>query len=1371
MVRWNPVFNIILIIGFICSPSFAQNNDQPALAKPSTSSADLDVLFTGRLLGYFRNPSLQSGASVDPSSLCPNVKNSEGFSEKGKQLVKVTEPYQYDSRIFVGTGDNFALYMPSRIFEPAPVNAHGKVEQYDKDQFDWDGANWVKRTPLSIVRDLRNGLVMVPTDNVGCFLSYAGYDAIVPGKEDFYFGADRLRSLARFLASIPKAAGSPYHPVQMLAANLLVKTSWASASGHDPIPDSKKRRLPFNISDPSVAPDPYMTFPADGAEILPWLAEIEASVNFDPRAAEIIISESLDSDGPDWAISIIGSQLHMDFPKSPRCWAVSVDPNSKHHVDAKYQVDTKCVELKVELKAELKAELDKMDGSKPLSATVARWRLTRLKPLPSGNYKACIWPENPDMSNPKESVRPTCSRFTVGAPLLQYVDPQQAPATTAPQGQMKIPSPYLVKRVCSQFAEGTCKGQWTTAAVLGVVDPDMEQKIGKLESDWRAIEQDGKKNANCQKDPNCDNDKYAKKYETALEVLDPADSLKQLVDYLLDCGKYGNSTEGNVCYEAAPASSEQPLDFKSKILLVQMDAGKANLLAAHLTGQYHFDAVISEYDQQQFTRNQITVIDPTLSSTGNSNQEEMECASPHCDIPSFVAVPPRAWDNTWKGDPVRLLSVSHLDNYQIQYVVTGASMRRSPGQVICDPCVSSAAAGALAGSIKPLGKKSKLSDPALDKLVDTLSQVYKTGVSYKKPNPLDEPAATKVLATATLYAMLKASNADVALLQKHDFYLSIPLVECLLAQLSSGAPPPPNCPDPPIGSVSDHLVWQRILDALIWKGDILTVIPVRGSVLQAIMKDSHKYDLKDASSLSLITERDRAFYTLGIKADGYKDSYLVNDLPLDPNRLYSVATTDYVALGDTGYPELIDASVPHFPRPLWDKRPQQYISSIVCNALISTLPPGNGMQCTSNFEGDAYFDELYVRAPVPPAGNTWQEAWKDWFLFKPLLGQDDPKQKAGMKVKTDANGNLDPNGEISRYPDVETWAQEQPQAWRFSLDKTSIGFTIQRHSDTQADLNNNFGGVSNAQATAPKSHSWAVDQEASFSYNHHVWDFVGTEALLYNASFADVSNGAYRTPNQSTDSFALLLGPRFHVPVKRRLPHWGIGTYFHYDTQPIRLLESESLTLNKVDVNTPLQFFLPRVHTLTDRLAIGWYEQKSYFEIGVEGGRAFGDIDAFSITATGISPVLCIPTATQSLQSCIGSNGDTATSTITPSSRVTTMQSSRPRTGLYWHNFLSFPVVPRMSASLENQGEFYFNNAGDNSTDTRFQHLLTAKYSFQVWPSLSFSPTYQLFLYENKQAYNFLWQQQAMLTIDFTFNWTSRRIAPSQFRYKPPKTQ
>jgi 5'-nucleotidase, C-terminal domain len=1325
MVSRTFVVSMIVVASLVAGPSLAQDGSQAPAKNPDTVTSDVDVLFTGRLLGYFRNPSLQSGTTVPNDFPCPRVTNDPEISAEGTKLLRAAQSYQYESRLFVGTGDNFAVYMPSRILEPPPSRSSPKYNQYEKDQFDWDWQvrepKWVKPTPISITRDLRNGLAVVPTDNVGCFLSYAGYDAIVPGKEDFYFGADRLRALAHFLASIPKTDNSSYHPVQMLAANLLVKTSWFK--DHDPIPDSKKPRLPFTISDSSQTP--YMTFPSDGAEILPWLADIEGVFDRAVNTPEVVISASGGApDRADWTSSVNSSGVRIHFSNSARCWAVRGIPN--------YDVSGNCALIEQE-------DIQPVPSEKDKAVHRLRWRLP-LDPLAPGNYKVCVWVPDSSKQPVDYSVPPICSRFSVGIPLFQYPDPHQLSSTTGPQSQRKFPSPYLVKRVCSHFDRGTCQGEWNTVAVFGVVDPAMEQKIGKLESDWRAVVQDGKKNADCKNDPNCDNDKNAKKYETALEVIDPANSLKQLIDYLLDCGKYGNSTQGDVCYGAARDNGPE-LKFKSKILLAQMDAGTASLLAAHLKLQYHFETVISEYDLQQFTRNQITVIDATLSPSGASS-EELACDNQACDVPSFVAVPPPAWDPNWNDDPVRVLRVSRLDENQFQYVISGTTTTLAGAKATCDQCVDNAAESALASSRRPVQQDFKLSPTSLEKLAQTLTPMLPPSIPANLSSPLDETRATKLLENVTLLAMLNATRADVAILQKHDFYLPIPVVDCLLRQLAGGPSAPNRCAEIQSSPGPDRYAWQKILDALIWKGDILTVIPVRGSVLLSIMKDSRQFDALDQSGLSLVKETDRGLVTLGIKADGFKDSYLINDLPLDPDRLYSVATTDYVALGDTGYPELIDPTVPHFPRPLWDHRPLQYISSIVCTALVPTLRTGNDMDCTSSFSGKDYFDELYVQAPAPPAGNTWEESWKTWFLFGPRLGQDDPKVKP--------------------KPNLEDWAQEQPPIWRFSLNKTSIGFTLQRHSDTQASLNSNFGGVSNPQATAPRSHSWNTDQEASFVYNHHAWDFVASEALLYTASFTDAKSGLYRNPNQSTDSVSLLVGPRLHLPGRRKLPHWGIGTYLNYSTQPFAVEESLSLTKNQVDVPTPLQFFVPRVHALTDRLGLGRYDQKSYFEVGIEGGEAFGAFKQFDIFTNGALVLTCVPSATLSLQKCIGKLGDTI---VTPTSLVRTIQSSRALTGIYWHSFLNFPTGKTMSASLENQGEFYFNNAGNNSTDTRFQHLTTAKYSFQVWPSLSFAPTYQIFLYENKQAYKFLWQQQAMITINFNFDWTSQRTTASQLRY------
>jgi hypothetical protein len=246
MVKENCVCGVILILCLVANILLVRADDGDGSPPASARSTELNILFTGRLLGYFRLPSLQSGNPDAKQLPCPTVPDAD-ISDEGKQLVKAIDGYKYDSRVFVGTGDNFALYLPSRIFAPRPESPGQPGNgQYSKDQFRWDSHSfkWVENAksfpqPMS---DLRKGLAVVPTDNVGCFLAYAGYDAIVPGKEDFYFGAERLQALARFLASIPKNDGSsPYHPVQTLAANLLIKTSWLS--DHDPIPDSKKPRL------------------------------------------------------------------------------------------------------------------------------------------------------------------------------------------------------------------------------------------------------------------------------------------------------------------------------------------------------------------------------------------------------------------------------------------------------------------------------------------------------------------------------------------------------------------------------------------------------------------------------------------------------------------------------------------------------------------------------------------------------------------------------------------------------------------------------------------------------------------------------------------------------------------------------------------------------------------------------------------------------------------------------------------------------------------------------------------------------------------------------------------------------------------------
>jgi hypothetical protein len=307
-------------------------------------------------------------------------------------------------------------------------------------------------------------------------------------------------------------------------------------------------------------------------------------------------------------------------------------------------------------------------------------------------------------------------------------------------------------------------------------------------------------------------------------------------------------------------------------------------------------------------------------------------------------------------------------------------------------------------------------------------------------------------------------------------------------------------------------------------------------------------------------------------------------------------------------------------------------------------------------------------------------------------------------------------------------------------------------------LAQNFGGLSSAQATAPRAHSWITDEELAFTESGKRADFVVSEQVLYTAAFSDTAS--FRNPNQSVDLFGITIGPQFHLlPVSRKRPHLGLNTTFHFETQPVNVLESFKLKSGSI----PLQFFLPRTKNAVAQVGPGWYNNKSFFEVGLEHGNQYGAFREFDFFSPGSSTVVCLPTAIQSIASCVQGNA-----TITPTSQHRILVGTQGIDGLYWHNRFVIPAASKITASLENQGDFFFNRAGDNTTETRLQQTMTGKLSFQIWPSLTFSPTYQLFLFENMIQNKYIRQQGAMITFDYTFDWTNRGITDTQIRYKVP---
>jgi len=396
------------------------------------------ILYTGRLFGYFRWPDQQTASPLlkdacdlrntpnDPTN-SPND-NARDFLE----ALKAKAPYQ--QRILVGTGDNFAPELFSRTIND-PNAATGDPRGL-KDNYVWDSShNWRRvrdvplKDPVNATRTAGSG--SIPMDNVACFVARAGYDALVPGKYDFYFGAERLREIARFLSRIPET--SEFHRVGMLGTNLAIESTVDQAA--DRIPHWEKHTHYSNDAD-------YLDLSiSDGDQVLPWLREISIAglkANNEP-----FLCRELSSGDPD--------AFEVPIAGHPR-------PSSCESLRASGRKDT--------------------DG-RPVFAVpddrahpLADGRIATFL-QPSTNYRVCITGVHPNTD-----TSTYCAPFTVLTPFFTHPEKILAPGQG---GIAPYPLPYVIKEV---VLGDNPNGPVRSVAIFGVVDPSLDQHIGAFNDGW-----------------------------------------------------------------------------------------------------------------------------------------------------------------------------------------------------------------------------------------------------------------------------------------------------------------------------------------------------------------------------------------------------------------------------------------------------------------------------------------------------------------------------------------------------------------------------------------------------------------------------------------------------------------------------------------------------------------------------------------------------------------------------------------------------------------------------------------------------------------------------------------------------------------------
>lgn len=1229
-----------------------------------------NILFTGELMGYYRVPNRQSLEDRECEAKNPSPDASVFFSKFVHSL---------DGEVRLGMGDNFGPNYYSRAFDVSKETVHRDPAKYF---YYWDtGAPGWEADPEKLKNpdDIQNGHGTIPTDNVACFFLQAHYDAIVPAMHDFYYGPERLRELARLLATPTK---KDLQPVQMLAANMVIKTTWAK-KGHEAVPDSAKHLLPFVTKYTATTASAFpgcsfeVTAPSDRGFVFPWTQFVRITAKgcteqFKENGPPVFLCRAA---GPDKRPGDPDSFMQGSGKDCKDEWRLHFDADATDEAEPKK--DSGPQELRYSLvpgKADPPQE-------KPLL-------------IPGHNYAVCI-PGAEDSSR----ARPYCVRFSVYTPFLQYPDwPEEGwlkgGSDQEPVVHYQNPKLYVVKN----DKDEDIKSGRTPVVIFGVVDPQLLEDIGADNFSWQTVKGDSKSGH------------WEKDYDTQVAIVDPVETLTQLQGYFEK--DYRDHHEGKA--------------FQGlRVLLAQMSPGRAKQLAAHMPRCMRFDVILSAADDGLATPNQELHIQPALAP----EQDDVACAPDAGDHggkngeavngalatpATFLAVPPSHGQAEDRHLQARRLGITTDGQSYWNYALSGNpipvhvpyakpldDVKADFWKIICR---------SLPAAVKD--KKTK----------DEEDECYK-----------DEMKRTTAIQHLALWSMRKKYRADIALLQERDFYIH-GVEDYLSEHCKSSADDAVQCDEP--------RNIQEMLDRVIWKGDLIKTRLIKGSVLKSILKESEQFADREKKIYLHVSDAGRALVKLGIRKDpNDSDNFLVNSRPLDPNAIYAVATSDYIALGDTGYPELAKPPAGDLDQPALPLGKIDRIAGVACEEV--QWDPKN---CQERIQAKDYFDRAANREPDDPgAGNTNLHKFYAWTFLRSHLGQ-----------------------QVKKEPDA-TVLLEKRVNWEWSIEQLSIGFSGLSHNDSTQTLSQKFGGVLNSQANANRAHSWDWDANSKLTFYHPKTDWFLEERLQYSSNFI-AQAGAPRSETQSNNLVAFDGGAYFHLYPWRgkELPQLSLVLSGHFETQvgdPITVL-----TLNAISPSassTILTFGQGRTVGLLGRSGLSWENRKSYIEAGLEGGSTLNAIKQFDIlVAPGGASVPCALEASVSLTNCLnGFNQNNPTTPVTGSSRVTLQRSPQDRYGAYWRIGMTVPINPVISYNFQDTSEYFFLSSGDNSADTRFRHELVSSVRFMVLPNLSFEPTYTIFLYENKLDYNFLLQQRYSVKINYSFNISNLHESKRQFRY------
>jgi hypothetical protein len=764
------------------------------------------------------------------------------------------------------------------------------------------------------------------------------------------------------------------------------------------------------------------------------------------------------------------------------------------------------------------------------------------------------------------------------------------------------------------------------------------------------------------------NQTSSEKYKTEVTVLEPAVALRQALNLFVQ--------------------NEGPLP-RYTVLLAEMDRDKAEELASHL----NFDVVLTHgAGYEHATTNRTVSIPPDLEGLASKQKSAYRAA---------VIVPWQGF-GSYNGERKLLNPLREL-------VLTDSFAGGAPTNRTI----------VLSGEHKPLDDasyamlKEQYDDLACRQLNAhgyLCACLQPVGNSSQCPN--HKYSVGEAFRTATLAFMRESTNADLALMESRDFYFG-PFHPSSKDSVPSNGPP----------RAED---FERIL----WRGDLVRVIPVTGASLKKVLDESDAFASLDKKTTRFSSEPGRALSRFGIVKTSDED-YLVNGQLLDPGRIYMVATTNHINTGDTGYPELNDPA-------LGDK----------------TLPEPASVATSNHEQGN--------NRRVSELICSWMDAQgcvhSPDVLFASESQMPSHSEPGAAQRLADWARHIGPPELEKPNEAPEQLVQERP-TWRLSLKELSADLSRAHNNLSTADTISRLSAVSEPGAGAKNSHSIGFATKAEWVRSGASWDeFVRGQmeySVTVTAQTTQVNNVQVRVPPAiSRDKNKLMSDMGFFLhgfqPHKSD-PKWGLVLEpLHFETP----LHQEQIFVDPHFDTTGVldrQAFtvdLERTRLLLPRLGIRFEGAGNHFELGYQGGWERNALDFLTFT-NGSSPALitCAPEADKSVQECLNDQG----AAIDPNS-IVQHRDTRIRHGIYADVGWSLALVHNLKFNVQDQGGWFAPAHNDNSTDTLYRNDATMKLTVPVFGNFSFEPGIELFSYENKVAHTHLFRVSPVLKVNFSFD-------------------